>query len=89
MHLEQKMEGIIQRERGKRDSNITAIHVSNRERSRKEEGSQINTASYAVHVKVRSCRTGGVGEEILDTNSYSGIGVLGLFRGIYSHSLYQ
>jgi len=36
MHTEQKMEGIIQRERGKRDGNITAIHVSNREKNRKE-----------------------------------------------------
>jgi len=36
MCTEQKMEGIIQRVRGKRDGNITAILVSNREKKRKK-----------------------------------------------------
>lgn len=36
MHTEQKMEGIIQRVRGKRDGNITVILVSNREKNRKK-----------------------------------------------------
>lgn len=52
MHTEQKMEGIIQRERGKRDSNITANHVSNRERSRKEgEEERKRAKSILLHMQ--------------------------------------
>ncbi len=51
MHTEQKMEGIIQRERGRRDSS-QQNHVSNRERSRKEgEEERKRAKSILLHMQ--------------------------------------